>query len=131
MLFRSNNAASKYIDTSFFVVKEVKAPVYKKMIVYKQEKKTNTYKLKLSPPNMFDMFSAQVKNYEFDSHSYWLINSSMSTEKYGGVVTDIGVALNESIPKYEKFGVRVVAYAKKGTVISSGKGTYNSPYIIK
>ena len=30
-----------------------------------------------------------------------------------------------------KFGVRVVAFVKKGTTVSSGNGTVNNPYIIK
>lgn len=126
-----NNFASKYIDTNFFVSKEIKAPVYKKQIVYGGESKVNTYKVKLSPPNMFDMFSAQVTLYSFDSHSYWLINASSSSERLGGAITDIGVPMNETISGYEIYGVRAIAFAKKGTVISSGKGTFNSPYIIK
>lgn len=126
-----NNSASKYIDTSFFVAKEIEAPVYKDKIIYGEETKVNKYKLKIAPPNMFDMFSAQTVVRAERAHSYWLINSSTSSNRYAGAITDIGVPLNESIPQYEKFGVRAVAYAKKGTVISSGKGTYDSPYKLK
>ncbi len=126
-----NNSASKYIDTTLFVAKEVEAPVYKGRIIYGEEKKVNKYKVKLSPPNMYDMFSAQSLRADFDSHSYWLINTSESSERYGGAITDIGVVLNEPIPQYEICGVRAVAYVKKGTVISNGKGTYYSPYKLK
>ncbi len=126
-----NNSASKYIDTSFFVAKKVEAPIYKKMIVYKGEIDKKTYKVKISPPNMYDMFSAQTTEYGLAPHSYWLINSSKSTERYGGAVTDIGVVLNEPISNYSRFGVKAVAYAKKSIVISSGNGTFYSPYIIK
>ena len=127
-----NNAASQYIDTSYFVVHEVKAPVYKGKIIYGEEKKVNTVKVKLSPPDMYDMFSAQSFFRLRNSHSYWLINSSTSKERIAGAITDIGVPVNETpFPRYEKMGVRAVAYVKKGTVISSGSGTYNSPYKMK
>ena len=126
-----NNRSSKYIDTSFFVAREVDAPVYKDKIVYGEEKKVNTYKVKISPPNMYDMFSAQEFGRTNHSHSYWLINSTDSTNRYCGVITDIGVPLNESIGQYDFYGVRAVAFIRKGTIISSGSGTYESPYKLK
>ena len=126
-----NNRSSKYIDASYFVTKEIKAPVYKDRIVYGEEKKTNSYKIKIAPPNMYDMFSAQEYSRTNHSHSYWLLNSTDSTNRYGGVITDIGVPLNESVGQYDAYGVRAVAYIRKGTVISNGSGTYESPYKIK
>ena len=126
-----NNSASKYIDTSLFTAREIEAPVYKGRIKYGEEVKTNKYKVKVAPPDMYDMFSAQTVEDIFQSHSYWLINCSQSKDRYGGVITDIGVVLNEPIPQYGSFGVRAVAYVKKGTVVSSGDGTYNSPYKLK
>ena len=126
-----NNSSSKYIDTSFFVAREVKAPVYEKDIIYGEESKVNHYVVKISPPDMYDMFSAQSIKRNYGSHSYWLINSTTSTKRYGGAITDIGVPVNETISQYDVYGVRAVAYIKKGTVISSGSGTYESPYKIK
>ncbi len=127
-----NNQASKYVDTSLFVTHEVVAPVYKKKIIYRKESKNNTFKLKISPPNMFEMFSAQsTTRGGKKSHSYWLINSSTSKDRYAGVVTDIGVVLNEPIQKYGTYGIRAVGFIKKGTVISNGLGTYASPYKLK
>ncbi|MBP5678212.1 MAG: DUF5011 domain-containing protein [Bacilli bacterium] len=126
-----NNRSSQYIDTSFFVKKEVDVPIYEKEIIYGEEKSTYSYIVKISPPNMYDMFSAQSVQRGKHSHSYWLINSSMSKERYGGAITDIGVPLNETIAEYDLYGVRAVAFVKKGAVISSGSGTYDSPYKLK
>ena len=128
-----NNQASNYIDTELFVVHEVECPVYKKEIIYGQESKKNTYKLKISPPNMYDMFTAQsTTRGGKKSHSYWLLNtSSYKEERLGGVMTDIGVVLNEPLQKYGMFGIRAVGYIKSGTVITNGNGTYSSPYKLK
>ena len=127
-----NNKASKYIDTVLLTMHEFEVPIYKKEIIYGEEKKVEKYRLKIAPPNMFDMFTAQsTTRAGKKSHSYWLINSSTSKERYCGAVTDIGVVLNEPIEKYGMYGVRAVGYIKSGTVISSGDGTYSSPYKLK
>lgn len=126
-----NNQASNYIDVSLFVAKEIEAPVYKNKIIYGEESKVNKFKVKVSPPDMFDMFSAQVNRIKHTSHSYWLINSSNSKDRVGSVILDIGVPINDTIPHYAEFGVRVVGYVKKGAVISTGSGTYDDPYNLK
>ncbi len=126
-----NNRSSKFIDTSFFVARDIDVPIYKDKIVYGEEEKTVTYRVKISPPNMYDMFSAQEFGRTNHSHSYWLLNSTSSTNRYCGVITDIGVPLNESIGQYDAYGVRAVAYIRKGAVISNGSGTYESPYKLK
>ena len=123
-----NNQASKYIDVSLFVTHDVEVPYYKNKIIYKEEKKTETIRVKVSPPNMYDMFSAQVNRIAHTSHSYWLINSSESKDRIVGAIQDIGVPKNESLYPYEKFGVKVVGYVNSSAVIVSGNGTYNSPY---
>ena len=127
------NQSSKYIDTKLLVKHEVEIPIYKKEIRYKEETKTKTYKLKVSPPNMFDMFSAQSNTREGKkSHSYWLSNTSASKDtRIAGAITDIGVVLNEPIQKYGMYGIRAVGYVKSDTVITSGKGTNLSPYKLK
>lgn len=127
-----NNKSSKYIDTAFFEAHEVSAPVYKDTIIYGEESKVNKFRVKISPPNLYEMFSAQTNTRSNKvSHSYWLINSSLSKNRYAGVITDIGVPLNEPIQKYGTFGVRAVGFLKKDIVISNGSGTYESPYKIK
>ena len=123
-----NNSASKYIDTSFFTKHDIKVPIYKKDIIYKEEVETKTYNVLLSAPNMYEIFSAKPQAFN-DSGSYWLINSSKAN-RITGAISDIGVVINEQIPKEVFFNIRVVAYLKKNITISSGKGTIDNPYIL-
>ena len=55
---------------------------------------------------------------------------SSNADRVTGAITGIGVPLNEVAQPYLGYGVRVVAYLKKDVVISSGKGTIESPYKI-
>lgn len=123
-----NNRVSEYIDTTYFVNKKVKVPIYEKDILYGQEKSTKEYTVKLSAPNTYEMFSTKPSIDE-ETKSYWLINSS-ETKYYKGVASDIGVVVSGSISDFEPFGVRVVGNLHKGTMITKGKGTYENPYII-
>ena len=97
-------------------------------MIYGEEKETKEYEVILSAPDMFEMFSAQPQNE--NTRSYWLVNSS-NGNRIGGGIYDIGVPVNERVPKYLKLGVRVVGYLKADTVITSGEGTIESPYIVK
>lgn len=123
-----NNKLSEYVDTSYLVNKEVSVPIYEKDILYGKEKDTKKYKVKLSVPNTYEMFSTYV---EVDNRmkSYWLINSSKE-EYYKGVVTDIGVVLTGRVSDYEQYGIRVVGNLKKDIMIKRGKGTIDDPYYI-
>ena len=124
-----NNRVSEYINTKYFTNHEIEVPIYENNIIYKEEKETKKYKVMLSAPNMYEMFSAQpVKDGE--ALSYWLINSSLK-DRTTGAISDIGVPLNQEIPEYASLHIRIIAYLKKGTVITSGKGTYESPYRIQ
>ena len=126
-----NNRLNKYVNTSIFENHIINVPIYKNKIVYKEEVENKKYKTTLSAPDMYEMFSAQARNLSgISSRSYWLINSSKA-KNTAGIITDIGVPLNEKIPEYYTAGVRVVGYLKKDIIISGGKGTENSPYIIK
>ena len=77
---------------------------------------------------MFEMFSAQPQNAA--TGSYWMINTSQ-TAGVGAAVYEIGVPINEKIDHTARLGVRVVAFTKKDTTISSGNGTEENPYVIK
>ena len=123
------NKANEYVETKYFVSHEVEVPVYKKGIIYGTESSTKKYKLLLSAPNMFEMFSAQPQRSQ-SAHSYWLNNTS-SVERTAGAIYDVGVPLNETINNSEALGIRVVAFVKKKSAISSGKGTVNEPYIVQ
>lgn len=123
-----NNRVSEYIDTTYFVNKNVKVPIYKKDILYGKETSTKEYKVKISAPNTYEMFSTKPSVDE-EVKSYWLINSS-ETKYYKGVTSDIGVVVSGTISDFEAFGVRVVGNLHKGTMITKGKGTYENPYNI-
>ena len=123
-----NNRVSEYENTKYFVKHDVKVPIYKKDIIYGEEIKTNTYKVILSAPNMYEIFSAKPSNYRTDS--YWMVNTSQA-DRTAGAVYDRGVVINGRIGDYERLHIRFVAFVKKDTTISSGEGTEEKPYIIK
>lgn len=123
-----NNKVSEFIDTSYFVNKEVKVPIYKSDILYGKETSTKKYKVKLSAPNMYEMFSAQPIT-DNGSKSYWLINSS-ETEYYKGVISDVGVVFSGEISNMTEYGIRVVGNLNKSVMITKGKGTLEEPYNI-
>lgn len=122
-----NNDISKIIDTKYLVEKTISVPIYEDHILYDKHKKIEKYKVILSAPNMYDMFSSHTT---LDNmKSYWLINSS-NKQYYKGVVSDIGVALSEEVSNYEKYGIRLIAYLDKDTIIKEGTGTKNNPYSV-
>ena len=124
-----NNKVSEFIDTSYFVNKNISVPIYIKDIQYKKENRTEKYKVKLSAPNMYEMFSAKEKSFS-TTRSYWLINSS-EEDFVKAAVTDAGVVITEEIGDLEKFGIRVVANLKKSVNITNGHGTIVNPYNIE
>ena len=123
------NKIPSYLDTSPFTTHEISVPIYNGDIIYGEEKETKKYKVLLSAPNMYEMFSAQPQM-DANCLSYWLINISKQ-ERTAGAISIIGVPLNQKIPLYLNSYIRVVGYLKKDSVISSGSGTYESPYVIK
>lgn len=126
-----NNKVTGYVDVSKFVNHEVEVPIYKKKIIYGSEIETKKYKLKLSAPNMYEMFSAaSIDNYFGGTDSYWLLNSSKA-KNYVSCVTNIGVPYAGVIDTDNRYGIRVVGYFKDNVAIMSGSGTLEDPYIIK
>lgn len=123
-----NNKISGYINTKYFVKHEIEVPIYKNEIIYGEEIETKKYEVLLSAPEMYEMFSAQPQ--DGGCESYWLVNSSKKAGITGGILLP-GVPLNEEVYYSLKLKVRVVAFMKKGTTISSGDGTITKPYIIK
>lgn len=122
-----NNVAAEYIDTSHFVKHEIEVPIYEDDFIYGEEIKTKKYNVLFSAPNMYEMFSAQSAI--GSRYSYWLLNSSQNPKKIAAIENE-GIPVNGDVD-YSSFGIRVVGYLKKGTVISSGDGTFVSPYTIK
>ena len=124
-----NNKATEYVETSYFANHEIEVPVYKGKIIYGEEKAVKKYKVKLSAPNLYEMFSAQSQR-DANCSSYWLVNSS-EKKRTAGAIYIIGVPLNHELDATMSLHVRVVGYLKKDVVISSGKGTMDNPYQVK
>lgn len=123
-----NNRASQFIDTDYFVNKEIKVPIYKKDILYGKETTTKKYKVKLVAPDMYEMFSA-FNSDDALMGSYWMINSSQK-ENIKAVVANIGSVMYGEVDDYSEYGVRPVGFLNKDCVIVRGKGTFDDPYII-
>ncbi len=124
-----NNISSKYFDSSCFVVHEITVPIYKKEILYGKEIAKKTYKVTVSAPNMYDMFSA-YDGFTREMHSYWYINSS-KTDGYAAAVYEAGSAHNGEISFGSGFGIRPVGFINKKAIITSGNGTNVDPYVVK
>lgn len=122
-----NNRSSEYVDTSYFVNKNIKVPIYKDEPNYGKEVETETYKAKISSPNMYEMFSATTDNSLISS--YWLVNSSKNGVDSPGV-SEIGVVMDGGASSFYKYGIRPVANLNKNCIITSGNGTKIKPYII-
>ena len=121
------NKVSEYIDTSYFVNKNVEVPIYDGEIQYGKETTTKKYKVKLSAPNIYEMFSAYT--YTFGNmKAHWLINSSKQ-ELTKAAMTDIGVIIT-IVGDYDEYGIRVVANLQENIMITKGKGTFDNPYNI-
>ena len=124
--YKINNQASKYVDTSIFVAHDIEVPIYKDKIIYKEETKKEKYKVKLSAPNMYELFSASSSG----SFSYWYSNTS-EKEDIAAAVADYGICINEKMSNSKALNVRLVGFINKSVVISSGDGTSSSPYMLK
>lgn len=123
--YKINNQASKYVDTSIFVAHDIEVPIYKDKIIYKEETKREKYKVKLSAPNMYELFSASSGGF-----SYWYSNTS-EKEDIAAAVADYGICINEKMSNSMALNVRLVGFINKSVVISSGDGTSVSPYMLK
>ncbi len=123
-----NNRASEYVNTKYFTKHEISVPIYKNKIIYGEETKTKKYEVMLSAPDMYEMFGAQPQS--VSARSYWMKNTSQ-TKDIGAAMFPLGVPINGKIEVNTELGIRIVAFMKKGTTISSGEGTENNPYIIK
>lgn len=123
-----NNISSTYFDTSYFVNHKIKVPIYKKDILYGKEIDTKTYTVKVSVPNMYDMFSA-YDGFTMGVTSTWYVNSS-KTDGYGAATYEAGSANNDEISFGSGFGIRPVGFINKKAFVTSGNGTNVSPYVI-
>lgn len=123
-----SNEAVQYFNTDYFVSKEIEVPIYNNMIRYGKESTTKKYKVKISAPNMYEMFSAFDYN-SITMKSYWLLNSSKA-QYTKALISDIGVVMYGPLYDNAEYGVRPVGYLNKDCSIVSGNGTYEKPYVI-
>ncbi len=121
------NKVSEFVDTSYFVNRNVEVPIYENDILYGKEKTVKKYKVKLSAPNMYEMFSSTSFVYG-KAKRHWLINSS-KRDVTKAAITDIGVATTH-IGDYDEYGIRLVGNLHKDIMITKGKGTFANPYNI-
>jgi len=119
-----NNNMTEYINTNYFVSKNIEVPIYEKYASYSGKKTTKKYKVKLSAPSIYDLFTISDYN-----SSYWAKESSKTDDiKY--VVSDNGTVYYNPISDEFEAGVKVVGYLNKDCTIKSGKGTIDNPYVI-
>lgn len=121
------NKMTTYINTKLFVSKEIGVPVYEKRATFTANR-IDKYKVKLSIPNAYEIFSA--KNSSTDYSSYWFINSSkVGNLKY--VMANAGSPYTQALADYTKAGVKLVAYFNKDVRITGGNGVRSNPYTIE
>ena len=126
--YKINNVTSKHLDTSYFVNHTDYVYVYENEPIYDKEVSKNKIEVKISAPNMYEVYSAAPNN-PF-TKSYWLINSSKSGSEVPGV-SDTGTVMYGDGSVNYSYGIRPVAYFNKKVVITNGKGTINEPFMIK
>lgn len=118
-----NNRANEYFDISDLVTHEVEVPIYKSDILYGKESKTKKYKMKISIPNIYDLYTC-------DSYDeYYVLNSSQDKDKH--LVVSYGTVTNIRYDARYDYAVRPVAYIKSTKSIVSGTGLNDDPYILK
>lgn len=123
-----NNRSSEFIDTKYFVNYEIEVPIYKGEPNYKKEVKTKKYKVRVSSPNMYEMFSATTDDSLISS--FWFVNSTISDVENPGM-SEIGAVMYGEDSSSYTYGIRPVASFAKSVVINSGKGTKENPYIVE
>ncbi len=109
------NNLSKYVDTSYLVNKNIEVPIYKSDVTYKGKHDTKTYKVRLSVPSVFEIFSGDSGELGV---AYWLIDGSKEKENKTMVDRD------GTTPFYYRktgveAGVKLRVYLNKNVYVSS------------
>lgn len=123
--YQIKNNMTRYIDTKLFVSKKISVPIYDRKVTYLGKHDTKKYKLLISIPSTFDIFSARAFN--SNDSGYWLIDSS----KESGIKTVVrssGTVTYSSASDDLIAGVKVKAYFDKDVIIEKGSGTIDDPY---
>lgn len=122
-----NNKASEFVDTKYFVKFDDSVPIYKGEPNYGKEVDVKKYEVKITSPNMYEMFSATTDSPTISS--YWFVNSTKSTIENPGM-SEIGAVMYGKASTYYTYGIRPVAVLNKSCIVNSGNGTKSNPYII-
>lgn len=117
------NNVSKKIKTDIFAKREIEVPIYDDIVTYSGKKTLKKYSVKLSAPNMYEMYSAVGGN-------CWLINSSKK-DNINYMVDLLNNVVYKENTQYEMNLVRFTGYLDKEASILSGKGTKDKPYILQ
>ena len=125
--YKIKNDMTRYINTDLFVSKNISVPIYNKNITYQGKKDTKEYKLLITIPSTFDIFSA--KSSTANDSGYWLRDSSKQ-DNTKAVVRSLGTLTYSNASDNLQAGVKVLAYFDKDVIIESGEGTYLDSYTV-
>ena len=125
--YKIKNDMTRYINTDLFVSKNISVPIYNKNITYQGKKDAKEYKLLITIPSTFDIFSARSST--ANDSGYWLRDSSKQ-DNTKAVVRSLGTLTYSNASDNLQAGVKVLAYFDKDVIIESGKGTYLDPYTL-
>ena len=126
--YQINQEMSKYIDTSLIENKEIEVNVYDKDITYKGKHETKKYKVRLSAPSTFTIFSAQKKTDV--SLGFWLRDSSKAKNKKV-MVYPAGTTTYDYANDSNKANIKVSISFDKDIYIKEGEGTKEKPFEVK
>lgn len=119
-----NNGATQYIKTDLFVSKNIKVNSYTKKLKYNKPSKTKNYKMKLSLPSVYDLFSASVRG------DYWYSDNISSSKKYCYYNYTYPVIECSKYDSNDQKDIRVVAYLNKNVSVKSGSGEESDPFVV-
>ena len=123
--YQINQDMSNYIDTSLIENKEIEVNVYEKEITYKGKHDTKKYKVRLSAPSTFTIFSAQKKTDV--SLGFWLRDSSKEKNKKV-MVYPAGTTTYDYASDSNQASVKVSISFDKDIYIKEGEGTKEKPF---
>ncbi len=126
--YQINQSMSEYIDTSLLENREIDVNIYKKEITYKGKHDTKKYKVRLSAPSTFTIFSAQKKNSA--SLGFWLRDSSYEKNKKV-MIYPAGTTTYDYASDSSKASVKVSIFFDKDVYIKEGEGTKEKPFEVK
>ena len=122
-----NNVLANYIDTNYFVKKDIIVPIYKGKVTYKGKHETKKYTGKLMIPSVFELFSGSINNTEM---AYWLIDGSKEEENKTMIDMD-GTTAFYYKETGRTAGVKIKAYLHKNVYVKSGNCVTSSCKISK